>query len=168
MCLRDELKRWFSHLIHGFESCWRHPKFFRCTYETIAEIVQLVVWGSSLQFIVYCLCRKRPKTWRIVESGIRPKRLSRGDDRTKGHSLTVQQLQDSEECCAFVHDPDLPLFNYPSHFHPRLVLAKPRMEDSANSRIVLNSIATYCCSQDLSANVGAGRHTWTSSAQYVC
>ena len=35
---------------HGFESCWRHLKFFRCTYGTIAEIVQQV-WGSFLQLI---------------------------------------------------------------------------------------------------------------------
>ena len=29
---------------------WRHLKFFRCTYETIAEIVQQA-WGSFLQFM---------------------------------------------------------------------------------------------------------------------
>jgi len=35
---------------HGFESCWRHLKFFRCTCEAIAEIVQQV-WGSFLKFM---------------------------------------------------------------------------------------------------------------------
>ena len=33
---------------HGFESRWIRLKIFRCTNETIAEIVQLV-WRSSLQ-----------------------------------------------------------------------------------------------------------------------
>ena len=34
----------------GFESCWRHLKFLKCTYETIAEIVHQV-WRSLFQFI---------------------------------------------------------------------------------------------------------------------
>ena len=35
---------------HGFKSCWRHLKFFRCKYTIITVIVKQV-WGSFLKFM---------------------------------------------------------------------------------------------------------------------
>ena len=55
--LRDELKKWSSHLLDNISHCLIHAPeifFLRCTYETIAEIVQQV-WGSFLQLYFYTI-----------------------------------------------------------------------------------------------------------------